>query len=152
MDEKKTFKKNKQENVEKNAEKEGNLILPKSEEVVLLKAVQDIIGFERELEQFKVSLAKCADFNLIDAFAMLDKEGRGYVTASELHEVLTEFNLTNAVDDCRLLFQRYNREQDGALKYSEFTDAFFPFDHKHARLLGTKQLKYSQQPSKLSFE
>jgi len=110
LDEKKTFKKNKQEKVEKNAEKEGNLILPKSEEVVLLKAVQDIIGFERELEQFKVSLAKCADFNLIDAFTMLDKEGRGYVTASELHEVLTEFNLTNAVDDCRLLFQRYNRE------------------------------------------
>jgi len=35
---------------------------------------------------------------------MLDKEGRGYVTASELHEVLTDINLTNAVDDCRLLF------------------------------------------------
>ena len=119
---------------------------------MLLKAVQDIIALERELEQFKVSLAKCGDFNLIDAFGVIDKEGRGYVTASELHDVLTEFNLTVGLDDCRLLFQRYNREQDGAFKYSEFADAFFPFDIKHARLLGTKQLKYSQQPSKLSFE
>jgi Ca2+-binding EF-hand superfamily protein len=119
-------------------EPESHSILPRSEEMVFIKAIQDIISLERELEQFKVSLAKCNDFNLIDAFGIIDKDGRGYVTASELHEVLTDFNLVVALDDCRLLFQRYNREQDGALKYSEFTDAFFPFDHKHARLLGTK--------------
>lgn len=59
---------------------------------------------------------------------MLDQAGRGYITASELHEVLLEFEMNVSLEDCRLLFQRYNKEQDGALKYSEFTDAFMPLD------------------------
>ena len=78
---------------------------------------------------------------------MIDQAGRGYVTTSELHDVLRDFeydvhNVYN-VDDCKLLFLRYNRECDGMLRYSEFTDAFMPIDRHHSRLLGTKQLKYS---------
>ena len=74
---------------------------------------------------------------------MLDQVGRGYITASELHEVLTDFDMSITFEDCRMLFERYNREQDGMLKYSEFTDAFMPLDNRHARILGTKKLQYS---------
>ena len=55
------------------------------------------------------------------------------------------------VDDCKLLFLRYNREKDAMLKYSEFTDAFIPIDRIHARMLGTKKLQYSQLDGRLSF-
>jgi hypothetical protein len=47
-------------------------ILPRSEEAVFLRCVQEIIAFERELEQCKISLSQCSDFNLIDAFGMVD--------------------------------------------------------------------------------
>lgn len=47
-------------------------ILPRSEEAVFLRCVQEIIAFERELEQRKISLSQCDDFNLIDAFGMVD--------------------------------------------------------------------------------
>ena len=56
----------------------------------MLKCIQEIIGLEKELETFKIALAKCEDFNLIDAFGMLDEAGRGFVTPSELHDALIE--------------------------------------------------------------
>jgi len=80
------------------------------------------------MEQFKIGLAKCQDFNLIDAFGMLDTDGRGYISAAELHEGLNACDMVLSVDDCRLFLQRYNTEQDGLLKYSEFSGAFLPLD------------------------
>jgi len=95
--------------------------------------VQDIIAHEKDLEVMKINLSLREDFNLIDAFGMLDQAGKGYITPGELHDVLNELELILSVDDCKMLFARYNREMDGALKYSEFTDSFMPMDQHYAR-------------------
>jgi len=59
-----------------------------------------------------------------------------------------ELGLRPNVEEMYLFFGRYNRDKDGMLKYSEFTDAFMPVDQHYARILGTKRLQYSQIPGK----
>ena len=40
---------------------------------------------DRELEKAKVDLLEtCIDFNLYDAFRLLDREGRGYISTYEI--------------------------------------------------------------------
>ena len=46
--------------------------MTKTEEEVLVNALVDIINIERDLEKAKIDLALREDFNLIDAFGLLD--------------------------------------------------------------------------------
>lgn len=68
--------------VDKNEVKhEPTAILPRQEEVAFLKSVQEIVSVEQILERDKIRLAVCDDFNLIDAFGMLDLDGVGSITS-----------------------------------------------------------------------
>lgn len=78
------------------------------------------------------------DFNLIDAFRVFDSNGKGWITASEIKEGLQLFDIFAQVDDIQLIMKRYDKDEDGKLKYSEFCDAFLPTDSFHASLLAKK--------------
>ena len=45
-----------------------------------IKALKEIIFSEREVESTKIELALKSDFNVIDAFKMLDARGSGALT------------------------------------------------------------------------
>ena len=47
----------------------------------LITVLKEFIQHDRELEAAKVSLAQQNDFNLMDAFQMIDLESKGWVTA-----------------------------------------------------------------------
>lgn len=44
--------------------------------------------YEKDLEDQKISLSKREDFNLIDAFGILDTDGKGNFNPHELHQAL----------------------------------------------------------------
>jgi len=88
----------------------------------------------------KINLSLRDDFNLIDAFGILDEDGKGDINPQELHVALRKLDIPATQEDCYLLFLRFNREVDGLLKYSEFTSAFMPMDQHYARQLGSKRL------------
>ena len=88
------------------------------------------------------------DFNLYDAFRLVDLGGRGYVTERELYDAfqmgarhmvdneLTGMDLPQvSPSDITLFFIRYDKDRDGLLRFSEFTQAFLPLDESHAALL-----------------
>ena len=52
-------------------------ILPRTEEAFFLRCLQEILAFEKDLEIQKINLSLREDFNLIDAFGILDEDGRG---------------------------------------------------------------------------
>lgn len=79
-----------------------------------------------------------ADFNLIDAFRVLDTNGRGWITANEIKEGLQLLDIFAQDDDILLIMKWYDKDEDGKLKYSEFCDAFLPTDSFHASLLAKK--------------
>ena len=88
----------------------------------------------------KINLSLRDDFNLIDAFGILDEDGKGDINPQELHVALRKLDIPATQEDCYLHFLRFNREVDGLLKYSEFTSAFMPMDQHYARQLGSKRL------------
>lgn len=87
-----------------------------------------MIDLEKELEDQKVNLSLREDFNLIDAFGILDQDGKGNMSPQELYEAFRRLEICGTEDDCFLVFHRINRDMDGLLKYSEFTATFMPVD------------------------
>ena len=76
----------------------------------------------------KVELTIRDDYNLIDAFGLLDVQGKGYISPIELREALNDFGLKANIDEIHLVFEKFNTLQDGILKYSEFSEAMMPQD------------------------
>lgn len=96
------------------------------------------LELERQLERAKVDLSLRTDFNLIDAFRIFDSDGKGWLTASEIKEGLSLFNIFAQSEDILFFMLRYDKDEDNRLKYSEFCDAFLPTDSFHAGLLAKK--------------
>lgn len=97
------------------------------------------LDLERQLEKSKIDLTLRTDFNLIDAFRIFDCEGKGWISVGELKEGLREgVGVWPNGDDVELFRRRYDKDEDGNIRYSEFCDAFLPIDSFHASLLAKK--------------
>ena len=110
-----------------------------------MRAFREQINLEKELEDAKSRLALQPDFNLMDAFQVLDKTSRGYVTATELHEVLADLGNYALRENVYLFHRRYDRNSDGRLLYSEFCDAFTPKSSAQALALTSRSAYYLHQ-------
>ena len=99
------------------------------EQEELVSALKEQIKLEKELEDAKIRLANMQDFNLMDAFQMLDKHSKGWVTGPEIHEALNELGIYPHKDDVYLFVRRYDKDSDGRILYSDFCDAFTPKDY-----------------------
>jgi Ca2+-binding EF-hand superfamily protein len=79
--------------------------------------LKEIIFMERELESAKIELALKPDFNLLDAFKIIDSDNKGWVSFQELSEVLHR-NLeidtfsVGGMENLDLLFKRYDTNKD----------------------------------------
>ena len=89
---------------------------------------QDFIHLEKDLERLKIEIILRDDYNLIDAFGLLDVQGKGYISPVELREALCELGLKCNIDEIHLVFEKFNSLADGMLKYSEFSEAMMPQD------------------------
>jgi Ca2+-binding EF-hand superfamily protein len=97
----------------------------------------------KELQRAKADIVlSCLDFNLFDAFRLVDIRGQGNITQQDLlnsfqlharHQIdgeETRMNLPHvSSDEIALFFKRWDKDVDGRLKFSEFTEAFTPFDN-----------------------
>lgn len=123
-------------------------VLPKvnkidvEEEDELITVLKDILQHEKELEDAKICLAQCPDFNLMDGFQMIDLNSKGWVTAPQLQESLQQHGLFSHKDDIYTFVRRYDQDSDGRFVYSDFCDAFTPRDHYFANLLGFRNAEY----------
>ena len=72
-----------------------------------MNSLIDYINLERDLEKLKVSVALKEDFNLIDAFGLIDIQGKGYVTPMEIREALLDMGLRVTTDEIFLVMSRF---------------------------------------------
>ena len=63
-------------------------ILPREEENFFMHSLHEIMIYEKDLEAQKISLSRREDFNLIDAFGILDTDSKGNLNPRELHQAL----------------------------------------------------------------
>jgi len=71
-------------------------------------------------------LALKTEFNLLDAFRLIDKKSRGYVSKTEMEFALNDIGIFPRKEELNLFFKRYDRDLDGLLRYSDFCKAILP--------------------------
>lgn len=98
------------------------------EEEQFISAIREYIRLELEVDEAKARLAAQPDFNLMDAYQMLDKFSKGWVTAPEIVEALGDLGMHPHRDDVFLFVRRFDKDGDGRILYSDFCDAFSPSD------------------------
>lgn len=82
---------------------------------------------------------------MIDAFGILDEQGRGYIVPTDLREALLDLGMRVNIDEAHLIFDKFKLAEEGKLKYSEFADAMMPLDQTYVRGLGNKKLTYNSK-------
>jgi len=98
--------------------------LSAANECDLTKALYDMIREERDLESAKINLSKRLDFNLYDAFRIFDRSSRGYITLADLREGLSAIGVYPTTSDMELYIKRYDKFNEGKVRFSEFSDSF----------------------------
>jgi Ca2+-binding EF-hand superfamily protein len=98
------------------------------EEEELVSALKEQLRLDKELEEMRIMLAACPDFNLMDAFQIIDRHSKGWVTGPEIAEALADFGSFPHREDVYLFVRRYDADSDGRLLYSDFCEAFTPKD------------------------
>lgn len=113
----------------------------------------DLITITRRLEASRMDLACRPDFNLLEAFAIFDTDGKGFCTVYEFHNKFKNIapEKNPSLGDVELLFKRHNKTDDGKLKYSEFMHALSPITSDYSQMLNQRKPKNLMSKSKLPF-
>lgn len=83
-----------------------------------------------------------ADFNLMDAFQMIDEKSLGWVSAPQLLWFIMDQGCYCHKDDVYNFTRRFDRDNDSKLLYSDFCEAVTPKDSYFAHALGQRKYKY----------
>jgi Ca2+-binding EF-hand superfamily protein len=114
-----------------------------SDESELVRAFKEQIALENELEDAKNRLSLQPDFNLPDAFDLLDRYNLGSLSANDLSDSLAVNGVYALSEDVFLFVKRYDRNADGRIASSEFSDAFMPKNASYATTLQLRRAHYS---------
>ena len=80
----------------------------------------------------------------MDAYQMLDKFSKGWVTVPEIIESLGKLGAYPHKDDVYLFIRRYDKDGDGRILYSDFCDAFTPTCENAARAMQSRPAYHIQ--------
>lgn len=95
------------------------------------------------MEDAKNRLALQPDFNLPDAFDLLDRHVFSSLSATELSDSLAINGVYTISEDVFLFVKRYDRNGDGRINYAEFSDAFMPKSASISTSLQLRRAHYS---------
>ena len=99
------------------------------------------IDLDIQLDSIKKNLASKDDFNLVDAFKFFDSENKGWVNSLEFFNGLKNIGLKINTSDVMYFIKKYDRNESGRLKYSDFCDALIPLETSSAKILCKRQPK-----------
>jgi Ca2+-binding EF-hand superfamily protein len=94
-------------------------------EYLLVKLIQQEVMFHRSLEIIRRELVSRSDFNLLEAFKLLNVSCESSLTRIGISQFMARFkNFTE--QDIDALFRRLDNDGDSVLSYLEFVDAVMP--------------------------
>jgi Ca2+-binding EF-hand superfamily protein len=92
----------------------------------LLKTFKVHFSVESSAEYLRKRLLRRPGFNISDAFQAVDVDNNGYLTRDEFKKLLRDHRFYATEEEVTWLVDRYDRNQDGRISYSEFMDEILP--------------------------
>lgn len=83
------------------------------------------------------------DFNLLDGFRLIDLDGKGFVSNLEFRQAVNQLGVEVTKDEAYLLFKRYDKDNDGLLKYSDFCRLVTPVQKQYSDIVKAKEPTYN---------
>ena len=94
---------------------------PISKKLLLQEFLSEVGRLEQGVEEMRVEGAEDSKFNIYEAFRYFDREGRGKVYMRDIRIGLADLDYISTDSDIALLLKRFDRDGDGALRFSEFS-------------------------------
>lgn len=96
---------------------------------------KDSIFDNKVLEEKRTNLAMRYDFCLTDIFAMVDFNRSGVITIEDLRRFSYDNSLALDSGDLRVIIDRFDKDRDGRLSFSEFSDLWLPKSNENRRMM-----------------
>lgn len=85
-----------------------------------------ILNAETVVERLRQRLSKMPESSLFQAFNSIDKDKNGYITIEEFQKTLQSYGVYPSSKDLQGLMQKYDKNKDGRVSYSEFVEEVTP--------------------------
>ncbi|CAG9331443.1 unnamed protein product [Blepharisma stoltei] len=108
------------------------------------------IDIARDLEQAKLTLARSADFALLDFFRAFDLDDKGYIASRDVEGLLTDLGVFYNSDEVYLLLRHYSSLQDSKIRYADFENMWLPKDRYYAQALKDRRSQIYPPRDRLS--
>mmetsp|Transcript_17469 Transcript_17469/g.23577 ORF Transcript_17469/g.23577 Transcript_17469/m.23577 type:complete len:191 (-) Transcript_17469:110-682(-) len=89
---------------------------------LFLSSFRSHFTIEESAELLRKRLARRPQFNIHEAFLAIDRDSNGYLSRTELRRILAENGVYPSERDIQMLIQRFDRNNDGRIAYSEFME------------------------------
>ena len=89
---------------------------------MFLCTIRTHLTVEENAEMLRKRLSRRPDFNVHEAFQMIDRDSNGYITRNELRRVLGENGVYASENDLCMILQRFDRNSDSRISYAEFME------------------------------
>lgn len=93
---------------------------------VFLNTFRLVLDAEITAERIRQRISNLPGFSLYQAFIALDKDKNGFITMNEFQSVLQSQGIIVNGKDLQGLMEKYDKNKDGRVSYSEFVDEVTP--------------------------
>jgi len=90
------------------------------------KTLRVHFSVEASAENLRRRLLRRPGFSASDAFTAVDSDRNGFITRDEFRRILREYGIYVSETEIQWLVERYDRDHDGRISYSEFVEEILP--------------------------
>ena len=97
--------------------------------------IRQMMLAEGQIENIKVNLALCPDFNCEDCFRIFEIDEKGVLYPEDIKSGLKLINVFYSDFEIKLLFKRFDLQKRGYINFSDFFDIYIPFQKEYRTIV-----------------
>ena len=98
------------------------------DEVQFLNYLKEAMITEKIIEEKKLKLSLCNDFNCEDAFRLFEKNSKNFLDKTDLKDGLILLKINPSDEELDILMNKYSLKNQGILEFGDFFDIVVPFE------------------------
>ena len=104
----------------------------------MIHTLKQFVLLDKDLEVAKQDLALRPDFNILDFFRTFDEEDSGALGSAEVEAGMRRYGIYPNREELYLFVRRFDKDNDGKLRFSDFAEMVTPKQQEYAALLNNR--------------